>query len=220
MRNLIVTLLLPVTFLFSCKKTETELPPHDIPQNESQSFNWEHTEGSYWVYQWYYIDGTGNEALYGSPDSNIVVGDTVINSHTYTAIKEDHIFLQTKEVYWRDSSGYIIDQAGYIHFSYTAFNDTVHEFEIANWYYLHHILGASMSQISVPAGEFEVYHKRVDIEFLEGIEPVPCTQPLGHDNYFDTNTGMPVIQQTSIGSEFFYTCAHYERRLIDYYIAE
>jgi hypothetical protein len=218
MRKLIVTLLLPVVLFISCKKTETDLPP--ISGNESQSFNWSHTEGSYWVYQWYAIDGTGNATLYGSPDTNIVVGDTVINSYTYTAIKTDHIFFNYDEMYWRDSSGYIVDQAGYIHFSYTAFNDTVHEIETANWFYIHHILGESIGQVNVPAGEFDVYHKRNAFELVEGVQPVACTQPLGHDSYFDSSTGMPVIQQTSFISNYFANCAYFERRLIEYHIAE
>lgn len=220
MRKLLVTALLPVAVFISCKKSDTELLPPPTPENESQSFSWNHTPGSYYVYQWYKIDSLGNETPYSAPDSNIVVGDTIINGNTYTTFKTDHIFFNYDEMYWRDSSGYIVDQGGYIHFSHTAFNDTVHEIEIANWFNIHHILGASMTEVSVPAGEFDVFHKRQAFEFLDGTAPVSCTQSLGHDSYFDANTGIPTIQQTSFASEYFSLCSYYERRLIEYYIAE
>lgn len=220
MRKLLITALLPVALFVTCKKSETELPPPPMPGDDSPSFSWDHTPGSYYVYQWYTIDSLGNETPYSAPDTNTVVGDTVINGNTYTTFYNDHIFLQSQEVHWRDSSGYIVDQNGNIHFSYTAFNDTVQDTDISGWFTIHHILGASVSQISVPAGEFDVYQKRQALELGEGTPPVTCTESLGFDNYFDATTGIPVIQQTSFSGEYMVTCRYYERRLVEYYIAE
>lgn len=220
MHKMLVAGLLTAVVLAGCKKSDTELPSPIIPENESQSFTWNHTAGSYWVYQWYHIDSLGNEAPHSTPDSIIVLGDTVLNGHTYTTFYQDHLLLQPAIVYQRDSSGYIVNDSGNIQFSYTAFNDTVGEFDVGGLFTIHHVLGGVGDQVNVPAGEFDVYHKREALELGEEHPPVTCTQSLGFDTYYDANTGVPVIQQTSYVAIYLASCEHYERRLVEYYIAE
>lgn len=220
MQNLTVTLLLLATLLFSCKKSETELPQLPEPETESESFNWEHTPGSYWVYQWYRIDSTGNETLLNTTDSMVVIGDTIINGHSYTAFNSGEFLLPSKVVYQRDSSGYIVNHLGGIKFSYMAFNDTVNTKEIPGLYKSYGILGPSMMPISVPAGDFDAYQKREAFELIEGVPPITCADTLGFDTYYDANTGLPLLQQGAFSAEYHTTCVYFERRLIEFHIAE
>lgn len=220
MQNLTVTLFLSATLLFSCKKSETETPQLPEPETERQSFNWGHTAGSYWVYQWYRIDSTGNETLLNTTDSMVVIGDTIINGHSYTAFNSGEFLLPSKVVYQRDSSGYIVDHVGGIKFSYMAFNDTVDTKEIPGLYKSYGILGPSMMPISVPAGDFDAYQKRVSLEPEQDFLILTCTDTPGFDTYYDANTGLPLIQQGAFSAEYHTTCVYFERRLIEFQIAE
>ena len=220
MQKFFFSLLLTAVLFFGCKKSETDLPTPIMPGNESQSFTWNHTAGSYWVYQWYLMDSLGNATLHGSPDSIIVLGDTIINGHTFTRFYQDHLIFQPSEFYQRDSSGFIVDHIGNIQFSYNTFNDTVSENEVGGWFINYSVLGAEILEVTVPAGDFNVFQKRIAIDFIDSPPPMTCTDTPGFDRFYDANNGIPVIEQIGYASPYFAICQYYERRLVEFYIAE
>lgn len=152
-RFLVVFLLFFV--LFGCKKkdeiiiNEPVVKPNYFPMKT----------GNYWVYDCYKVDSMGVETLQNNFDSTVVVGDTIVGSHTY------HKMISYKfgsnlglPQFLRDSSSYIVDSHGRISFSYSDTTSILAKrVEIINGDTLFtnelKMLGGSY-QVNVPAGSF------------------------------------------------------------------
>jgi hypothetical protein len=85
------------------------------------------TVGNYWVYDTYKIDSNGNELLYGENDTTLIEKDTLIAGESYFKIRGKGFGYGSAEQvnFYRDSSGYIVDEKGTKVFSQNYFYDTL-----------------------------------------------------------------------------------------------
>jgi hypothetical protein len=113
MKKILALTILSLTML-SCKKDK--LVPEMPPVN---SYTHVSTVGSYWVYDWYDVDSTGNETPWVTSwrDTIRIVGDTTINGEVFQHYKGKQ-WNSPVEYYHRDSSGYVINPNGSIAYSY------------------------------------------------------------------------------------------------------
>ena len=118
--NKYLLLIALVIALFSCKKKADT-----APQPPSAYDYYPLKPGNYWVYEWFYTDTTGVYTGNSGPaDSVVVRTDTVIRGNTYY-ILDDYNGSSLGGIF-RDSSGYLVDIDGGIHFSSTNFTDVLH----------------------------------------------------------------------------------------------
>jgi hypothetical protein len=114
MKKILAFTILSLTVL-SCKKDKIEPV---IPQPNNPSYTHVTTTGSYWVYDWYQVDSTGNETLIPQwKDTIRIVGDTTINGKVYQHYNATY-WNTPSEYYTRDSSGYVVDIYGRISYTY------------------------------------------------------------------------------------------------------
>ena len=156
MKYLITLIACTVLFISSCKKDVIESNPPSKPISNYMPL----TIGNYWVYDNYKVDALGNETKLNYTDSIYVQGDTVIRGETYYVISGTYKPFLDSLSSWiiRDSSGYLVDELGNIHFSSTNFTDTLNSnatvvnndtivFAFAN-------MDSNPYTVSVPAGTF------------------------------------------------------------------
>ena len=114
--------------ILSCKKDKEieNIPPQTLTQSYGKVTEWYPLSvGSYWVYYDYIIDTNQNEQYFRT-DTVKIIGDTNINSRTFTWIKEQ--YFGGPSYYNRfvaDSLDYIIAENGEVLFSNTNFTDTI-----------------------------------------------------------------------------------------------
>ncbi len=78
--------------------------------------------GNYWVYEQYRLDTSGNEIVFGEPDSSLITGDTLIRGMKYFVLRDIN---QAHSSYLRDSSGYLVNVDGDIIFSDDDFSNVL-----------------------------------------------------------------------------------------------
>lgn len=149
-------LIIAIAFLWSCQKddnttTKVSYLPLEI--------------GNYWIYQYIEIDTSGNESAMPQIDSVVISRDTIINHKKYYVFEGTN-YPYTYRGYWgivdilRDSSGYIVNQNGFIRFAENDFTDTLackvesHENEIL--YTITYQMVKTNNAITIPAGTFGV----------------------------------------------------------------
>ncbi|MCX6304350.1 MAG: hypothetical protein NT040_05235 [Bacteroidetes bacterium] len=120
MKNLAVIIIaVLVVVAVSCKK-DTE---NNVVVTKPDYFQLK--VGNSWIYQSYYVDTNGVATPTGDFDSAYVEKDTVIRGFTYHKILENPYVLSWGQYsfYLRDSSGYLVNNHGYILASYVNFTD-------------------------------------------------------------------------------------------------
>lgn len=105
----------------SCKKESSD----PTPVARADYFRLQ--PGNYWIYEGYTIDTTGVATSTGKFDSAYIAKDTVMNGKTYFELHQNPYVLFPEQAisYLRDSSGYLVDQAGFILASDCNFTDTL-----------------------------------------------------------------------------------------------
>jgi len=197
--NLIVILVLSI--FYSCKKDKDPKAPDPVIETTNTMDLLQYKTGNYWVYQVTYTpEDTANSSVITDNDSIIVAGDTVIMGNTYKVIirtEGNDVF----SYFYRDSSGFLIDNIGQIffsskvhnvafnHYSNVYKNDTIHgHFDI---------IDGSLKSISMPAGDFKAYN-RMRFNFYNGpterIERKTITA-------FAPGTGIVYYEKFYIGSK-------------------
>ncbi|MBI1227040.1 MAG: hypothetical protein GC192_17545 [Bacteroidetes bacterium] len=156
MKNLTAVLLFSILLVFSCKKKDDDPINNTPPLTVANYFPL--TQGDYWIYQWYKIDTLGNETLLNTQDSVYISGDTTINGTEYSII-EGTEFNGTIKYFYRDSSGYLVDEKGKVIFSVN--NDTEVLFRDTTWqgnspyFYLEYKMLPETINDEVPTGSYE-----------------------------------------------------------------
>ena len=154
--------------------------------------------GNYWVYKVQMFNST-------RIDSVLIARDTLIRGETYF-VTEGHDFYGNWEILsvLRDSSNYIIDELGGIHFTTEIFNGTINQ---------RHVIGngndsivsityrmQNASDVKVPAGSFTniLNYQGEMFSFLE-----PPSSNIKFDNfYYSKNVGLvKSIQNFASGNE-------------------
>jgi len=114
MKKILALTILSLAVL-SCKKDKIG-PIEPQPVN---SYTHVTTVGSYWTYDWYDVDSTGNETLWVTnwKDTTRIVGDTTINGEVFQHYKGKQ-WNSPIEYYTRDSSGFVVGPNGDVIYSY------------------------------------------------------------------------------------------------------
>lgn len=173
--------------------------------------------GSYWVYNSYKVDGDGNEKLISMNDTLRIIGDTTIRGNMYKIFYGKRYVVMDKyeKRYYRDSSGYIVNDKGRIVFSTKVSDTLLKNSLVENTLFEYTTVENIQGEIAVPAG---VYDSLLNC-CLTIIEYTPDPNIIGTlDHIYAPNIGT-IIRQNILVYEYSNTGIYYEERLIDYYIA-
>jgi len=182
--------------------------------------------GSYFVYNIYEIDSNGQETLYGIPDTIFVVGDTVLNGKNFIHLRDQWFNIGEISLFFRDSSGYMVDNAGTVHWAAHSMTDTI-TFRPSNSLLIWHSLGFNNRSFqlpngyingnSVPAANRVAYELQNHHYFTNGMRLSRCDSGWIQQQLYVPSVGM--VSSQLIWSGFHYSdCRYYERRLVYYSI--
>lgn len=213
MRNLLlISVAIASALMISCEKDDSE----NIIESENESNYFPLKTGSYWVYQHYQIDTSGNETLLNKRDSMVISGDTNLHGKTYYIMEGINIPYNTQ---WeiidllRDSNGYIVNHSGEILYSKNNFTDTL----VSNQVGPAHILSYKMENpdyiVNVPAGSFNVKNFKGTIVLINPDNNYQAEYPRYLNNYYSDSVGK--ILETYL---FLASPKINEKRLVDYNI--
>jgi len=118
MKNLLFALLAVTVLFVSCQ--EEELIPEETLA-PPQYLTW--SEGDWWVYESSLYNYYQGDTVVTSVDTTFALADTAINGQLYRTLSRR--LYSGGNLYLRDSSGYVVEPAGHILYSYTNFTDTL-----------------------------------------------------------------------------------------------
>lgn len=200
-------------FILSCKKDKLEPAPQAV-----NSYTHVSTTGSYWVYDWYDVDSTGNETLWNTTwkDTIRIVGDTTINGKVFQHYKGKE-WNSLREYWTRDSSGYVVGINGKIAYSYIS---TPMLLSTNNDGYMNHNGGIGEKQtINTAFGSklaSTTYH---EVSMVDGTPVNNCGDlSVRFYTYYVSGLGC-VGTETAYISQFQSLCAIKRSKLSAYYIA-
>jgi len=213
-KHFTIALLLTVT-LVSCQKDKPIVPILTSTTQDSTTNYTPMTTGSYWVYDWYVVDSSGNATLYNKRDSIYIIGDTVIGSHTYAVQEWTWFGGSLHRQFLRDSIGYLINETGRIFYSATNYTDTLYlwnSFSGETTGYLK--MNDINEMVTVPAGTFTT--SNAEFIVVNNVGTWPCLGTLDiHDNQYADNIGKVRATFQNVSDS---ACRVYEQRLVSYYI--
>ena len=177
------------------------------------------TNGSYWVYNTYQIDSSGNENIVGDNDTIMIIGDSLINGNEYKVfygVSFGHASIK-KESYYRDSMDCIVNNEGKIIFSNKNFTDTL-SVTSTFWsgsVYWYAIMEPFSGDMVLPAGTFnDLLNSKLTVVDA-GKQDIIGTS----DYLYAPNVGLVLRQYFYISSHTNYR-DYFEERLVDYHIAD
>lgn len=207
--------LLSALLLFSCKKDEN-------PENISTVY-FPLQKGNYWIYESVQVNRDGSEKPLDGLDSLSVTGDSIINGISYSVIsgKEYHDY-STDDIsyyFYRDSSGYIVDNYGRTRFSETNFTDILLvKYTIVDQNDTIVRLTCRMEKpennVVTKAGSFSCLNYRGTIDTVSSQAPKDIKYPRYLNNYYAKNIGL-VLKVDNI---YFSDPSYIEKRLVRYYV--
>lgn len=212
MKKLLALTILSLTVL-SCKKEN--ITPTEIEPTNPGYFH-VHTAGSYWVYDWYQVDSTGNETLIPQwKDTIRIIGDTTINGKVFQQYKGTYWNSPT-EYYTRDSSGYVVGITGQISYSYVSGPMLLNTFN--DGYMNRNSYIGTKQPISTAFGGRKANTTYLEISMVDG-SPVNACGDLSvrHYNYYVSGLGCTGTETEYI-SVFQGQCAKKRSKLSAYYI--
>jgi hypothetical protein len=198
-------------FIISCKKEANPIP---TTVDESQPvFHLENQEGSYFVYLVYEVDSLDNETQITSfRDSVYIVNsDSVINGNAYVHY-EGTWFGIHKNVFIRDSSGFMVNQYGSILFNYINYTDTTSSYSNATQF-IFSLTASGTSTLNTAAGTFPVIDHQLHYYNSDGTPFTVCDSFWVQHTYYSVNGGEEIITQTAFISPLQNQCKYLERRL-------
>ena len=176
------------------------------------------TVGSYWVYDWYKVDASGNTIQQLSEtDSVYIAGDTIIGTDTF-AIQVGTwfggAFSPPFRNYLRNLNGDLVSPSGAIGFSATNYIDTFYIWNPGNGQTMGYRKMIDIGEIvTVPVGTFRTLNAAYIVVNLVGTWPCIGIYDI-HDNQYAENIGLVRTSFQFVGS-----CEVFEGRLRTYYIA-
>jgi hypothetical protein len=199
---------------FSCKKDNPQTANPDITTSNSTYFPF--IVGNYWYYDLYrVVDTTGLEESLNYSDTTRIIAEEVINSKTYFVIEQDSWLSQDNRkdtLYYRDSSGYIVNVEGNILFSSGDFNNILHETDYApaTWA-VEYSVPDLIENHSVPSGDFDCLNFKGRVY---STNPNNNNPDRFLDKCYSENIGI-VFQTIFYASQHG---VHFERRLSNYHL--
>ena len=117
MKRVIFLIIVAGMVMISCKKDETTYTPDPVPEADYMQLK----IGNYWVYHRVHIDATGSESP-PTVDSLVITDDTLIRGNKYyKKVYTGHEHVS----FYRDSSGYMINEMGKVIFSNHDFSNVI-----------------------------------------------------------------------------------------------
>jgi hypothetical protein len=208
MKRYFTLFLIAAAAFSSCKKDDDCTCPAPVtPTAATPANNYiKLAIGNYWVYDDYTVDTNNVATLDAAYDSAYVYDDSVINGNTYYKLFD--LYLTTL---LRDSSGFIVDQSGKVHFTNVVFNLPIAftDYGAGIGYSEQMTLSTQVSQ-TVPAGTFTAYDWQTTAHFDS---PHPWSAVRYAHAYYSENVGK--VKQVY----FFYSQSEtHERRLNHYHV--
>lgn len=210
-------------FLTSCKKEDKQPDPIDP---ETPNYTTPSTVGSYWVYEDFVVDSTGNITSTGQIDSVYLLGDSIINGKSYFMYGNTAgSFPQLK--FERDSSGYIVNESGYILYSYSNLGNIYHSFTSTGFpgpngpinLIVEYSMLSAQQNINVPAGNFNTYVSQQNCYDEAGGPVNECGDAeFKLKSYYASGVGK-IHEEYAYFGAMTVQCSYHYRALIDYYIA-
>ncbi|MBK6753877.1 MAG: hypothetical protein IPG69_09845 [Flavobacteriales bacterium] len=168
-KNLIVTLTTTL-LLFACKKETHQFFPPPAAESASVLEYAPLTVGNYWVYAIVYYDSAGTEIPTAYTDSVTVIGDSVVNGHTFSVFQGTRPLHnpgnpQSYRYLLRDSADCIIGLGGGIVFSLSDLGSVFAQAVIPPNGTMTWSTDPDQVQHTVPAGTFTCYdtHKEASL---------------------------------------------------------
>jgi hypothetical protein len=215
--SLLFSVAVLLLFAAACKKDKVAEPPTPDPVVYPNYYNFK--PGTYWVYQQYDIDTSGNATPKNVFDSCYVVKDTLINGQTYVKTYRpapyNMLYYFDLHTLMRDSLHYVVSWTGKKIFSSEDFQSTLDTYynilPPADTFYR---MTAQMTDknlvISTPAGSFTTSDYCRSYVFAAGY---PYNPRLMHTRWAK-DIGIVVETIPFFSSSPFYI----ERRLVRYHI--
>lgn len=212
MKNILALTILSLLIL-SCKKDK--LTPLPQPAN---SYTHVSTVGSYWVYEWYDVDSTGNETPWNVSwkDTIRIVGDTTIHGEVFQHYKGKYRNTPT-EYYNRDSSGYVVSPNGTIAYSYMGAPMSL---SASNDGYMNqaYFIGANQT-VNTAFGSKEASTTYLEVSMVDGTPVNSCGDlSVRFYTYYVSGLGCTGTETAYIG-QLQSLCAIKRAKLSAYYIA-
>ena len=173
------------------------------------------TVGSYWVYDWYAVDSSGNSTLLNITDSVYISADTIIGTDTYAIMEGTWFGFPPTRSFLRDSNGDLVNPGGGISFSATNYTDTLYHWNSGNGNETGYLKMDDIGEmVTVPAGTFRTLNAKYTV--VNNVGTWPCFGKFDvHDNQYADNVG-------KVRSSFQFTsnpnCKVNEQRLRSYHI--
>ncbi len=198
--------------ILSCKKDKVE------PQPVNSSYTHVSTVGSYWVYDWYDVDSTGNETLWVTSwkDTTRIVGDTTINGEVFQHYKGKQ-WGTPQEYFLRDSSGYVVNPTGSIHYSYMGVPALLHMY--SDGYMNRDAYLGGIQTINTNFGSKQANTTYLEVSMVDGT-PVNICGDLSVRFYSYYVSGLGCVgTETAYFGQLQGLCAIKRSKLSAYYIA-
>jgi hypothetical protein len=220
----LLSLLAVVLLLSACKKDVDKDPIIPDPEPETPAVYLPLTHGSYWVYDHYRIDTTGEETFQNKSDSIVIQRDSVVNGVTY-AVLEGIQAMQGNS--WkvfsllRDSADCVINERGIPLFASENYVDTLyadaltHPTTFDTIYTAYYMMSTTPESAEVPAGTFDVINSLGVITSYMMENPYQIENPRQMPRLYAENVGLVLDTYFFLNAPF-----RYERRLIRYEIGE
>jgi hypothetical protein len=183
-REFIPMLVVSMVLITGCRKDGQEAPiqpsaplPPAHPYSISDFF--QHSPGSYWVFERYRYDSNGVYLSGPLLDSFFVSSDTLISGISYAVFKRGSPSTGTSYVWQclRDSADCVVSSGGQINFRFGAFDQVAWSELQPGILYMEHTVHSAPLLHAVPAGSFLTYliTSRLEILFA-GLPPVPASR--------------------------------------------
>lgn len=205
-----------MAILSACQKDDNSNQNQTVPEPDYFPM----AIGNYWIYKYEHVDTLG-VVHYERIDSVFISRDTLIENEAYFVFEQISILTDgttrvRPRMYYRDSSGYIIDSSGVIFFNDKNFKDTLRTQLLVmgedSIYRATYKMEYVNDIVSAPAGDFEVLNFRGTV-WVYNLNPnIP--NPRYVDNYFAPNVGKVYGNSIWTLSNFSYM----ESRLLRYNI--
>lgn len=180
--------------------------------------------GSYYIYDIFKVDSNGLSTPYGRPDTIRIVGDSVINGNTYVHLYDTWFNIGTRHLFFRDSSGHVVDAQGVIHWANRNLPDTT-VYQDYNSLVITYAFGRGNQPFQLPAGKVNgtlfpmrptpAYELLLNSYFVNGQKMSVCDSGYYARRLFVPGIGLAIDQLTWFNEHYAY-CNYYERRLTYY----
>ena len=198
-------------FIFSCRKDKAIPEGIDNGGTVTQvGPDYVTTVGSFWVYDIYKVDSSGNETFFSGNDTVRIIKDSIINGNQY-AVYKGHYEGSSNQVFLRrDSFGYFVDEKGEIFCSFSNFTDTFYTYSNPPYSYIIFKMAHKDSIISAPVGTFTASK----FEISQYFNPNSWADyPLRIGTYYSKGNGVVKHRTHAPPSGYM------DSKLVSYYIA-